>query len=292
MVDAPQQMTVGLFQNDAPIVVYRATVTNQVYFQFSADHGQTWSPAAPIPGVFARDLNDTPWDSYSMVTDGAGKVHLIMSGFLSSDLLSNQNLLRSDQRNRPRLLHLVWDGLSWSTPQVIATEEHYPGWQPETIEACDAIEPNSVQARTEAAKTALKACQQFERYPEWPRAVIAGNTIHLTWFTRDGLDLHDSEHAHYQVWYSSKQLDAPPIESLPLFTPVPSIAPSLPTSAPAPTLTPTLAPAITSAPLVDGPPSWETPGLTMLGIAILPVFGLVTLIITIYAILIHRKRGN
>jgi hypothetical protein len=289
-VDAPQQMTVGLFQNDAPIVVYRATLTNQVYFQFSVDQGQTWSAATPVPGVLARDLNDTPWDSYSMVTDGAGKVHLVMSGFPSSDLLSSSNLLKSDQRNRPRLLHLVWDGLSWSAPEVIATEDRYPGWSPEAIKACDAIEPNSIQARTEAAKTALRACQQLERYPEWPRVAIGGNTLHLTWFTRDGFDLHDSEHAHYQIWYSSKQLDAPAVESLPQFTPVPSAAPSVPTAAPALVPTPTLAPAITNAPFVNGPPAWETSGLTMLGIAVLPVFGLVILIIIMRAALMRRQR--
>jgi hypothetical protein len=226
-----------------------------------------------------------------MITDGAGNVHLVMSGYLSGDADPSLNLLRSDQRNRPRLLHLVWDGRAWSTPEVIATEDGYPEWSAETVKACDAIEPNTAQARTEAAKTALKACQQLERFPEWPRVAIGGNTLHLTWFTRNGLDLHDSDRAHYQVWYSSRQLDAPAVESLPQFTPVPTTAPTLPTSSPEVVPTPTLAPQVTNAPLVDGPPAWEAPGMLMLGIAVLPVFGLIILVIALRAALIRWRRG-
>lgn len=288
--DAPQQMTIGLYQNRAPIVVYRSTLTNKIYFQFSQDDGKSWSKATQIPGILARELNDTPWDSYAMITDGGGNVHLIVSGFLSGDTDPTLNLHRTDQRTRPRLLHLVWNGKSWSSPEIAITDDRYPGWSAETTHICSAIDFNSPQSSTEEAKKALAACQELERYPEWPRVAISGSTLHLTWFTRNGLDRFSSDHATYQVWYSSLQLDAPAIASLPQFTPVPTAAGVQPTVTPASAPEPTLAPNVVAARQVDRPAAWEAPGMIVIGLAALPVVGLLGLVIVARALLLRRRQ--
>jgi hypothetical protein len=289
--DAPQQIALGLFQNQSPIVVYRSTASDTIYYQFSEDGGMAWSKAAPLPGVSARYINDTPWDSYTMATDGSGKVHLIFSGFLPSDSDPSLELRPTDQRNRPRLLHVVWDGRSWSAPEVVAAEDRYPDWSATVLATCDNISPGSAQARTDSAQTALKKCQQLERYPEWPRAVISGgNKLHLTWFTRSNNDIFDSDHSHYQVWYSVKQLDAPALAALPLFTPVPTAAPQVATATPLPPTATPLPPSITNAPLADGPAAWEGPGVVTMALAALPAIGLLGLIVGARALLVRGRR--
>lgn len=268
--NAPQQVTLGLFQNQHPIVVYRSTADNTIFYQFSRDRGQTWSRPAAVPDILARDLNDTPWDSYTMATDSSGTVHLIVSGFLTSDVDSTQERRTTDPRNRPRLLHLTWNGSRWSRPIVIASEDRYPGWSRAVVTSCDRISPQSAMARSAAGKAALQACREQERYPEWPRAVVSGgNQLHLTWFTRNGNDLHNSDHARYQVWYSVLQLASPAITPLPFFTPTPTEIPLTPTATPEPTPTPTMDPNALAAPPPEDAIAWEAPGLVVAGIAAL-----------------------
>jgi hypothetical protein len=289
--DAPQQIALGLFQNQTPIVVYRSTAGDGLFYQVSEDKGATWSKQTRLPGVVSRDLNDTPWDAYTMATDGAGNVHLIVVGSLPGDGDPSLQLPPSDQRNRPRLLHLVWNGQAWSAPEVVATESRYPGWSASVMAKCDTIDPYSAQARTDAAKAALSACRDIERYPEWPRAVIgAGNQLHLTWFTRTASDLHDSDHSKYQVWYSVKQLDAPAIAPLPLFTPVPTALPQVATATPVPPTATPLPASILNAPLVDGSAAWEGPGIAMMALAALPAIGLLGLIVGMRALWVRRRR--
>jgi len=125
-------------------------------------------------------------------------------------------------------------------------------------------------ARSAAGKAALQACREQERYPEWPRAVVSGgNQLHLTWFTRNGNDLHNSDHARYQVWYSVLQLASPAITPLPFFTPTPTEIPLTPTATPEPTPTPTMDPNALAAPPPEGAIAWEAPGLVVAGIAAL-----------------------
>jgi hypothetical protein len=225
-----------------------------------------------------------------MATDGAGNVHLVMVGFPTADTNPDLNLRRTDQRVRPRLLHLIWDGTSWSSPEVVTSEDRYPGWSAETVNACDTIDPNSAESRSKEGREALKACQLLERYPEWPRATISGSTLHLAWFTRNGVDRFDSDHASYQVWYSARPLDAPAVAPPLQFTPMPTAAPTMiPTATPIPP-TPTLAPAAAQSPQVGGPPAWEVPGLLVLSLAVLPVIGLLGLVIGARAILFRWRR--
>ncbi len=229
----PRQVALGLFQNQQPIVVYRATLTDQIYYQFSSDAGETWSEPLELPGVRARFINETPFDGYTMATDGAGNVHLVVVGFREGIDPRNPDL-------RPRLLHLVWDGESWSAPEVILAND---------------------------------------LYPEWPRLVVHDSQLHLVWFTRRIEDLYVSDNSNYRVWYSSKTIEAPPLPALRLFTPTP-VPPATQTPTPIPpTPTPTpLPPEIAQAPLLIGRPAWEAPGMVVIGLAALPVLGLLALL--------------
>ncbi len=119
--DAPQQTTLGLFQNRDPIVVYRSTQTDRIYYQVSRDNGNTWSNPRILHGVRARDLGDTPWDAYTMATDGSGNVHLILSGMLDTGSAATTS-------QKPALLHMVWNGAYWSNPLVVAANDLYPEW--------------------------------------------------------------------------------------------------------------------------------------------------------------------
>ena len=227
--DTPQQIAIGLWSGRVPVIVYRGTLTNKLYYQISADNGTTWSQAAVLPELNARDIHETPWDAYTMVTDGVGNLHLIVVGVLSSEV---------DPKVKPRLFHLVWDGRRWSPPEVVVTDA---------------------------------------RFPEWPRAVVSGNRVHLTWFTRTDADLYRSDDASYQIWYSSTQIDGPALVAAPFFTPVPTPFPTgIPaTSTPEPA--PTMVPAAIRAPLLDGPPTWEQSGMVTTGIALAPVAALIAL---------------
>jgi hypothetical protein len=204
-------------------------------------------------------LLDTPVDEYTMTTDGSGNVHLLCAGYIADQITVSDS---------PALLHLVWNGRGWSKPEVVASDASYPNL--ETV-------------------TASKG-QRLNIFPEWPRAVISGNQLHVTWFTRNTNDLVKSDHASYQVWYGVKRLDGAAIAPLPQFTPLPTVAPQVPTATPAPLPTPTLAPEAVSAPPIDHAAGWEAPGMITLAIALFPVIGLLGLIIGARIFMTRQRR--
>jgi len=230
--DAVQQTALAVSVEGNPSVVYRAVGDNRIYFQQSLDGGQTWQPPTRIPGVQARDINDNNLDTYALAVDSAGHLHLLMVGFVEPN---------DQERVNPWLLHLVWNGRSWSQPRVV---------------------------------------MGGELYPEWPRLVLgAGKHLHAAWHTRSKEDLFRSEKARYRVWYSSLHTDAPEATALPFFTPVPTAAPTLvAATAVPPTATPLPAQAL-EAPTLPGRPKWEQSALTTILLAMLPVLAFVGLVV-------------
>ncbi len=111
------QTTLGLVAGEHPIVVYRSASGTDLYYQTSSDGGATWGAAQRIPGVLARDPIERGLDSYSMATDSAGRVHLLLAGFPEGSLAAI-----------PMLLHLSWDGQNWSLPEVVAATANRPMW--------------------------------------------------------------------------------------------------------------------------------------------------------------------
>lgn len=163
---APQQITLGDAGQGRLVAVWRLPAERAYYYQVSTDNGATWSEPRAIPGVIAKPWAAYSLDAYHAATDSAGHVHLLVLGMFYSPT------------EELGVIHLVWDGASWSSPtRVFASKDP----------------------------------------PEWPRvAVGAGNQVYAVWFTRDERHVDDSEHGRYKVWVSSFTADAAPQAPPPL----------------------------------------------------------------------------
>jgi hypothetical protein len=154
----------------------------------------------------------------------------------------------------PDLLHLVYSNGQWSAPEAIMDNE---------------------------------------LYPEWPKVTIHnGNQLHVVWFTRSEQDLYVSENSQYKVWYSSRSISAQTQTALPLLTATPIIVPSATPLPPTITPTPTIAPEVLSAPVIDGPMTWEQRGMITIASAIAPAVIVVLLVIGIFWWNLRRERNN
>jgi hypothetical protein len=112
-----------------------------------------------------------------MATDSAGNVHLLAVGRMTP------------QQTSLSVLHLVWDGVSWSVPRTLMTPDI--------------------------------------GVVEWPRIVVGlGNQLHAVWFTRDkGFEIQ-TEDNKFKVWYSRALAPAPALSPSPYSTPVPTPLPA------------------------------------------------------------------
>lgn len=163
------QGTLGVSLEGNPLVVYRSASNQQIYYQSSSDGGATWSSPGLIPTVRGRAASDTNLDNYSLAVDGSNHLHLLVVGFLPGDT-----------SQIPKLLHLTWDGQSWSAPNVI---------------------------------------MEGSEYPEHPQlAIERGNRLHAIWFTRE--DSSGPSRDNQTVWYSSLSLDGPELVPPATFTPI------------------------------------------------------------------------
>lgn len=230
------QTTLGL-AGDNPIVVYRSANGTDVYYQSSPDGGNTWSPPQIIPGVRARDPIDRALDSYTMATDSAGRVHLVMPGFLEGSITPI-----------PMLLHLIWNGQSWSAPEIVAA----------TINR-----------------------------PMWPRLTVAGgNQLHAVWFSyTDASGWGERRVWHSSTTVDAPALPPTPF-SAPSSAPGAPASP-LPASPDDQAIpTPRQAPAPSALPdeiRTTPPPSAvsSTNPLFIYGLALVPVLGLIIAILTL-----------
>lgn len=221
------QTTLGLVAGENPIVVYRSALGTDVYYQTSSDGGDTWGAAQRIPGVLARDPIERGLDSYSMATDSAGRVHLLLAGFPEGSLAAI-----------PMLLHLSWDGQSWSPPEVVAAT------------------PNR---------------------PMWPRAAVAGgNQLHVTWFSyTDASGWGDRRVWHSSRLIDAPAVAPAPPVSLPAAAPA-APAPATPVAAPAgPAPEPVAPVSFHDAP---PPETAANMSLLAPGLALIPAVGLVAAI--------------
>jgi hypothetical protein len=217
------------------VVAWLALPENNVYYQVSADQGRTWSEPQPIEGVRGSwAVYNSRLDHYTMTRDSAGHIHLILVGKATAE------------RGTLDLIHLTWNGLSWSEPDIITS--------------------------------------MLGDAPEWPRAVVAnGNELHVTWFVRDEDHIFDSDRGQYTVWYANRTLSSPrtvPV-SFPPPTPEPVVVPTPTPVIPTPTpvdpvvyLTP-VSPELTSN--IYG----ELDDLVVMGQALIPAAVLILLIVAV-----------
>lgn len=231
------QATLGLAADGSPIVTYRSANGSEIYYQTSPDGGDTWAAAQVIPGVRARDPLERNLDSYTMATDSAGRVHLLVAGFPEGSAAAI-----------PMLLHLTWDGQSWSPPEVVAAT------------------PNR---------------------PIWPRLVVAGgNQLHAVWFSYTDASGWGERRVWYsQKAVDAPALTPPPPIVLPTAA-VAAAAPASPEGTPVPNAAPALQPAAPQPPaapasFADAPPPEGALGAgtyVTLMLAIVPVLTLLGLI--------------
>ncbi|MCS6881941.1 MAG: exo-alpha-sialidase [Oscillochloridaceae bacterium] len=230
------QTTLGL-AGDNPIVVYRSAIGTTVYYQSSNDGGTTWNPPQIIPGVRARDPEERGLDSYAMATDSAGRVHLVMPGFLEESITPI-----------PMLLHLSWNGQSWSTPEIVSATANRP---------------------------------------MWPRLAIArGNQLHAVWFSyTDASGWGERRVLHSSITVDAPALSPTPFTTPPagpgaLGSPLPGSpdgpATPIPRQPPAPSALPDEIRTIPPPSVISG-----TNPLFIYGLALVPVIGLVIILVTL-----------
>ncbi|MCG3207996.1 MAG: hypothetical protein FOGNACKC_01597 [Anaerolineae bacterium] len=120
--DAPQRMGAGVDKNNNLVVVWGLVKSDEVYYQISTDEGESWSIPKAIPGIAARALlyssNDDDLDTYNITADGAGNLHLVLVGRPNNGYIEGTN----------SILHLEWNGKTWSEPEVIFTSSEMPEW--------------------------------------------------------------------------------------------------------------------------------------------------------------------
>ncbi len=202
-----KDITIGIDGRGKLVVAWLDEVQDLVYYQFSSDQGRSWSPPQPIPGVWGGwSVYQARLDDYAMATDSAGDIHLVLVGRTASDQKSLD------------VLHLRWDGSTWSQPEIIA---NYAG-----------------------------------NVAEWPRIAISdGNQLHVVWYVRDVVNIWstvDKDKPH-SIWYAHGSSSAPALTPVPWPTRAPILAPTPAATVPVvtptrtPTSTPTPDPALASA---------------------------------------------
>lgn len=113
------QLSVTEMRNDELMAVwhYQVDDDNTIYYQLSQDMGQTWTEPQAIPGIIRRSMTSASLDSYELITDLSGNVHLFANGIgtASGDV---------------SLFHLEYRQGQWSRPETIylGTDDERPEW--------------------------------------------------------------------------------------------------------------------------------------------------------------------
>lgn len=221
------------------VVAYLVVPEDLLMYSVSLDNGRTWIEPAPIPGVYGSWRNyQSRLDDYSIARDSFGYLHLVFVGRLLEfgDTLD--------------VLHMVWNGLSWSVPDQV---------------------------------TSLSG-----DVPEWPRiAVNGGNQLHVVWFVRDEANIFNSDVGVYRVFYSNRLVSAAQRPFIEFPTPTAANTPTAVADLAEPTPTP-VDPQIRTSPVVPGvgeAPYTETDEMLQMGKALLPALVVIALMVgAVYAI--------
>lgn len=106
--DLLAQVTLGIGRAGQLLAIYASATSGSVLFQSSNDGGRTWSPPGLVPEVTSPALTATSERRFSLAADGAGRMHLLAIGVVST---------AGD--NEQRLWRLTWDGQTWSAPEAL-----------------------------------------------------------------------------------------------------------------------------------------------------------------------------
>ncbi len=186
-----RNITIGEDGHGTLIVAWLGLDEDLVYYQTSTNYGKSWSDPQPIPDVWGGwSIYNARLDDYSMATDSDGNVHLVFVGRLNT------------KDNNLEILHLTWNGFTWSRPESITT--------------------------------------LTGDVPEWPRLAISlGNQLNVVWFVREQAHIWDSASGQYKVWYSHEAIQSTALKPNPRPTPAQvTVSTSIPTPSLSPTPTP------------------------------------------------------
>ncbi|MCZ7547417.1 MAG: exo-alpha-sialidase [Anaerolineae bacterium] len=132
--DAPQEIALSKDGAGNLVIAYRRVVDatrslldRRLYYQVSRDGGGTWSAPDVIEGAVSRSSQDTGLDSFDMVTDSAGNLHLAFVGAGNEDETGTS------------VFHVVWDGDSWGEPERVYYSEDYSEWPRLAIDSGDGL---------------------------------------------------------------------------------------------------------------------------------------------------------
>jgi hypothetical protein len=104
-----RNVAIGIDGEQKLVAVWWAIPEDVVYYQVSQDQGRSWSTPTPIANVLgAWAINQARLDDYTLATDSAGHLHLVLAG------------RRTPAETNVSLLHVEWDGSNWSAPDLIA----------------------------------------------------------------------------------------------------------------------------------------------------------------------------
>lgn len=158
-----RNITIGIDRNGALLAVWSNQLQQVVNYRVSRDGGRTWLQTQSVPGLLGGwSIYQQRLDDFTIAQDSGGNLHLVTVG------------RRMIEQPGLDLLHTVWNGSGWSTPEVVAS---YNG-----------------------------------DVPEWPRlAVNLGNQLDLVWFVRGEKNLNNSDAGDFSVFYASRTVDSPPI---------------------------------------------------------------------------------
>lgn len=109
-----EESVVG-FGASGPVLVYRSTIIDKLYYRTSPDNGKTWSEEQPVPGAVARPYpGKHNFDKLSLATDGDGRLLL---AYVGTDPTAPRGLAV--------MVATFADG-KWSTPVRVAAPDGYP----------------------------------------------------------------------------------------------------------------------------------------------------------------------
>ena len=120
------QLTVGADGQEGVMLAWRTISPDYpyIYYMWSKDQGQTWSPPRSMPNFVARRWA-SPFDKYDMATDSAGHIHLLAVGHTLTDQGEQKPL---------GLYHFEWDGQQWSAALPVYEGSDFPEYPQLIIE--------------------------------------------------------------------------------------------------------------------------------------------------------------
>jgi len=247
-----ENVAIGMDGEGKLVVVWLGLPQDLIYYEVSTDQGRSWSLPQLIPGVWGgMSIYGTKLDSYTIATDGAGQVHLVLVG-RTSGKVNDWFTKDADGRNDLSILnvlHLWWDGSHWSKPDVITT--------------------------------------LVGDVPEWPRLAIGdGNQLHVVWFVRDKENIYGEQgRGEYRIWYAQGVSSAPAVVPV-VWSTIPTTETSTPGTTAAPPMT--VSPEYTALPTITTIPNYTESDILLLVIkALAPAAVLVALIVLV--VFIRRR---